>query len=61
MQAVRENAVSYPDILVTDESEDSDTKGTAESPNSDVASKKAKCDPFAEFRNAALDTSKRRV
>ena len=59
VQVVRENAVSCDGILVTDESEDSDIEDTAESPNNDVASKKAKYDPFAEFRNAALDTSKR--
>ena len=50
--------MSYAGILVTDESEDSDTEGTAKSPDNGVASKKAKYDPFAEFRNAALDTSK---
>ena len=38
---VRENAVSYAGILVTDKSEDSDTEGTVKSPNNDVASKKA--------------------
>ena len=56
VQAIRENAVSYAGILVTDESGDSDIEDTAESPDSDGASKKAKYDPFAEFRNAVLDT-----
>ena len=54
VQAIRENAVSYAGILVTDKSEDSDTEGTAKSPDNDVASKKVKYDPFAEFRNVAL-------
>ena len=56
VQAIREIAVSYAGILVTDESGDSDIEDTAEGPNNDGASKKAKYDPFAEFRNAVLDT-----
>ena len=46
VQAIRENA----------ESGDSDIEDTAESPDNDGASKKAKYDPFAEFRNIVLDT-----
>ena len=42
--------------FVTDESEDNDIEDIGESPDSDVASKKTKYDPFAEFRNATLDT-----
>lgn len=39
---------------------DSDIEDTAaEAHDNNIASKKAKFDPFAEFRNAALDTSKR--
>ena len=59
VQAIRENAVSHTGILVTVKSEDSDTEDTAKSPGNDVAFKKEKYDPFAEFRNAALDMSKR--
>ena len=59
VQAAKENALSC--ILVTDDHlGDSDIEGTAaEAHDNDIAFKKAKFDPFAEFRNAALDTSKR--
>ena len=56
VKAARENALSC--ICVTDESEDSDIEDIGESSDNDVASKKTKYDPFAEFRNAALDMSK---
>ena len=56
VKAARENALSC--IFVTDESEDSEIKDIGESSGNDVASKKTKYDPFAEFRNADLDTSK---
>ena len=56
VKATRENALSC--ISVADESEDSDIKDIGDSSDNDVASKKTKYDPFAEFRNAALDTSK---
>ena len=56
IKATRENALSC--IFVSDESEDSDIEDIGESHDSDVASKKTKYDPFAEFRNAALDMRK---
>ena len=56
VKAARENALSC--ISVADESEDSDIDDVGESSDNDVASKKTKYDPFAEFRNAALDMSK---
>ena len=60
IKAARENALSC--IFVTDESEDSDIEDIKDSPDSDVASKKTKydpfADPFAEFKNAALDMRK---
>ena len=61
-QAARENAMSYAGILVTDDSEGSDIEDGTTGEHSDredgVATKKAKCYPFAEFRNVVTGNPK---
>ena len=64
-EAVRENAMSYSGILVTDDSDCSDiedcTTGEQSDREDDVVSKKAKYDPFSEFRNVVTGNPKRNV
>jgi len=60
-QAARQNGMHFNGILVSDELDTSDLEGmtaTAESPDNEKSVKKAKYDPFAEFRNVASGTSK---
>ena len=61
VQAARENAMHSNGILVSDDSDTSDLEDmtvTAECPDNETSTKKAKYDPFAEFRNVASGTTK---
>ena len=56
VQAARENVMHYDGILVSNDSDTSDLEdmiATAECPDNETSTKKAKYDPFAEFINVA--------
>ena len=72
VQAARENAMHFNGILVSDDSDTSDLEDMTasdledtsdledktERSDNETSTKKAKYDPFAEFRNVASSTSK---